>query len=105
MTPSDLQTPRGIPSLVNLDSIEHNRRAAAWHSGARTYFPGMSVRDLEVTPAIGAIAGSKFGAGRLWTILSPPLQVNYDPTGASDRGAELFSLMLQLGGSTLTRQG
>jgi AraC-like DNA-binding protein len=104
MTPCELQPASGIPSLVNLDVIERKQRAAAWHTGARTYFPGMSVHEMGRDPTLGSIAGASFGAGRLWTVLSPPLQVNYDPAGTTRCGAQLFSLMLQLSGSTLTRQ-
>jgi AraC-like DNA-binding protein len=100
----ELQAPAGIPSLVNLDIVERKQRAAAWHSGARTYFPGLSVRNLGLNPATGAIGGSSFGSGRLWKILSPSLQVNYDPVGATDQRSQVFSLMLQLNGSTLAQQ-
>lgn len=104
MASRELQAPTAIPCLVNLASVERRQRAATWHRGARTYFPGLAVRDLALAPAVGAIAGSNFGAGRLWTIISPPVQVNYNPEGATEERAQLFSLMLQIGGSTLTRQ-
>jgi AraC family transcriptional regulator, positive regulator of tynA and feaB len=100
----ELQAPIGIPSLVDLDAVDRERRAAAWHSGARTYFPGLSVSDLSLEPLAGAIAGSRFGEGRLWTILSPPLQVHYDPERVSTERPQIFSLMLQLRGSTTARQ-
>ncbi|HEY0342014.1 MAG TPA: helix-turn-helix domain-containing protein [Steroidobacteraceae bacterium] len=93
----------GIPSLVDLGSVEQERRAAAWHSGARTYFPGLSVSDMSVDP-VGAIGGSRFGEGRLWTILSPPLQVSYDPEAVAPERTRIFSVMLQLRGSTTARQ-
>ncbi len=93
----------GIPSLVDLGAVEQERRAAAWHCGARTYFPGLSVSDMSVDP-IGAIAGSRFGEGRLWTILSPPLQVSYDPNAVPAERTRIFSVMLQLRGSTTARQ-
>lgn len=105
MASCELQSPTGVPSLLNLDALEADQRAAAWHSGARTYFPGLSVRDMCVKPAVGALAGSRFGVGRLWTILSPPVQVSYDPAHLPADCSQLFSVMLQLRGSTLARQG
>lgn len=104
MMTGELQAAVTIPSLLNLDIINECQRAEAWRSGARTYFPGLSVRDLSLNPAVGMIAGTRLGAGRLWTIVSPPLQVCYDPAMVSADRAEIFSMMLQLRGSTLARQ-
>jgi len=93
-----------LPALLDLDVIDSNQRAAAWKCGARSFFPGLSVRDLALLPLLGSIAGASFGAGHLWSILSPPLQVAYDPQGAPPERTQLFSLMLQLSGATLASQ-
>jgi AraC family transcriptional regulator, positive regulator of tynA and feaB len=93
-----------LPALVDLDVIAVSDRAAAWHGGARTYFPGLSVSDMCLRPTLGTIAGARFGPGHLWSIVSPPLQVSYDPTTAPEGHTRLFSLMLQLRGSTLASQ-
>ncbi len=104
MMTCELQAPGAIPSLVDLETVDRDRRAAAWHSGASTYFPGLSVRDLSSEPVVGAIAGSRFGEGRLWTIVSPPLQVSYDPAALAPERTQIFSVMLQLRGSTTASQ-
>lgn len=98
------QTPAPLQALLELDVIEASERAAAWRIGAQTFFPGLSVRDLRQRPALGSIAGSQFGPGHLWTILSPPLQVSYDPAAVSFGKTQLFSLMLQLRGTTVASQ-
>jgi AraC-like DNA-binding protein len=93
-----------LPALLDLDVIDTNQRAAAWECGARAFFPGLSVRDLSLMPLLGSIAGARFGAGHLWSILSPALQVTYDPQGTPPERKQLFSLMLQLSGATLAGQ-
>ena len=98
------QAPAPLQALLELDVIDASERAAAWRIGAQTFFPGLSVRDLRQRPALGSIAGSKFGPGHLWTILSPPLQVSYDPAAVSFEKTQLFSLMLQLRGTTVASQ-
>jgi len=102
----NLQAPvaRSLPALLDLDQIDTAERAAAWKGGARAYFPGLSLRDLSLRPSLGSISGASFGAGHLWCILSPTLQVSYDPLGASPDDAPMFSLMLQLSGATLASQ-
>lgn len=97
-------TTASLPALLDLDSIDTDQRAAAWKCGARSFFPGLSVRDLALMPPLGNIAGASFGAGHLWSILSPPLLVAYDPQGAPPERKQLFSLMLQLSGATLASQ-
>ncbi|HEY0341946.1 MAG TPA: hypothetical protein VGC34_14160, partial [Steroidobacteraceae bacterium] len=79
----NLRAPAPLQALLELDVLDANERAAAWRIGAQTFFPGLSVHDLRQKPALGSIAGSRFGAGHLWTILSPPLQVSYAPSAVS----------------------
>ena len=92
------------PALLELGIIDATERAAAWRCGASSYFPGMSVTDLGNKPSFGSMAGTPFGPGHLWTILSPPVQVSYDPSVAPLQKTQLFSLMLQLRGSTSASQ-
>jgi AraC-like DNA-binding protein len=99
----ELSTPFSTPSMVDLSGVQESLRAAAWRRSAQSCFPGLSVRDLRDNPAFGMIAGAPFGAGHLWIVLSPAVQVSYDPRGAND--AQIFSVMLQIKGSTLARQG
>jgi AraC family transcriptional activator of tynA and feaB len=96
------------PPLLDLAAVEEAQRAAIWSRTARAYFPGLSVRGLRVNPKVGSMCGMQFGAGRLWRILSPPLHVHYEPSDAV-RGddndlSQLFSVMLQLEGSTVAHQ-
>lgn len=96
------------PPLLDLAGVEEAQRAAIWSRTARSYFPGLSVRGLRVNPKIGTMCGMQFGAGRLWRILSPPLHVHYEPGDAArdDENdlSQLFSVMLQLEGSTVAHQ-
>ncbi len=103
---ADLQVPvtGALPALLDLDQIDTSERAAAWRGGARAYFPGLSLKDLSLRPSLGSISGTRFGAGHLWCILSPPLQVSYDPLAGSLEHSQTFSLMLQLSGATLASQ-
>lgn len=99
----ELPAPLGTPSLVDLSGVETTLRAAEWRRSTQTCFPGLSVRDLRADPAFGVIAGTALGSGRLWMVLSPPLRVSYEPRDAQD--AQIFSVMLQIKGSTLALQG
>lgn len=89
---------------LNLQSVEAAQRAALWRRGVRDYFPGLSVRQMGGNLNMGTISGLSFGPGRLWSVLSPPLLVSYDPCGSSDEDTQYFSVMMQMQGSTLARQ-
>jgi AraC family transcriptional activator of tynA and feaB len=92
-----------MASLLNLQSVSAARRAAFWAQRACGLFPGVSVRKVDGRPEAGRISSMSFGPGRIWSVLSPPLIVNYDPSsGRDDRN--LFSLMIQLTGATAARQ-
>jgi AraC family transcriptional regulator, positive regulator of tynA and feaB len=91
-------------ALLNLQGVEESQRAALWSRSARTFFPGLSVRSSPVNPQMGSITGITFGAGRLWTVLSPPLLVSYDPDDAPENLTQIFSVMLQLEGTTIACQ-
>jgi AraC family transcriptional regulator, positive regulator of tynA and feaB len=95
--------PSSIASLLNLQSVAVAQRAAMWTRGVRDYFPGLSVRELGGNLNSGSISGMRFGPGRLWSVLSPPLLVRYDPSGSPGE-TQLFSVMMQLQGSTAARQ-
>lgn len=93
------------PALLDLAAIEEEQRAAIWSRTARSFFPGLTVRGLRVNPKMGTMRGIPFGPGQLWTILSPPLCVEYSPVETDDpRGPHNFSLMMQLEGSTAVSQ-
>jgi len=95
--------PSAMASLLNLQSVSAAQRASLWARQACGFFPGVSVRKVEGSPEAGCISSMPFGPGRIWSVLSPPLIVNYDPaTGRDDR--HLFSLMIQLTGTTAARQ-
>ncbi|MGH8221284.1 MAG: helix-turn-helix domain-containing protein [Steroidobacteraceae bacterium] len=91
-------------SLIDLNTLDEALRAPAWLRCAEHCFPGVSISNLCPNPELGLIAGSSFGSGRLWTIASPPVRVSYDPRGLHEEHAQIFSVMLQLGGATFMRQ-
>jgi len=92
-----------IASLLNLQSVAAAQRAAMWTRSVRDFFPGLSVRELAGNLNTGSISGMSFGLGRLWSVLSPPLLVSYDPSVSAD-GTQIFSVMMQLHGATEARQ-
>lgn len=91
-------------SSLDLRSIDHQRRALVWRQAARTLFPGLKVEALRSDPVCGSIHGRQFGRGQIWSILSPPLRVDYEPLGAAPRTEACFSVMLQLRGATSVTQ-
>jgi AraC family transcriptional activator of tynA and feaB len=86
-------------SVLDLARVDGHDRAALWMRSARIFFPGLSVTKPPINPAAGVIAGVPFGAGRLWSILSPPVLVSYVPCPGVQT-APMFSVMLQLEGGT-----
>jgi AraC family transcriptional activator of tynA and feaB len=92
-----------MASLLNLQSVGAAQRASLWARSARGFFPGISVRRLGGTPEVGRISRMSLGCGRIWSVLSPPLIVTYDPASGND-DRHLFSLMIQLTGTTAARQ-
>jgi AraC family transcriptional regulator, positive regulator of tynA and feaB len=95
---------RHVSTSLDLDFVAVNERAALWRHSARTFFPGLSVRELHGTPR-GSIRGMRFGPGQLWWILSPPTAVHYEPAIHSVNNGETFSVMLQIEGITRAAQG
>lgn len=93
-----------VPSSLDLQVVDEPQRALTWKRAASSFFPGLSVHDLRPNPARGSICGTSLGAGQVWTILSPPVHVEYRPRGRLDASADMFSVMLQLQGSTIAVQ-
>jgi AraC-like DNA-binding protein len=91
-------------SSLDLRSIDHQRRALVWRQAARTLFPGLRVQALRSHPVCGSIHGRQFGRGQIWSILSPPLCVDYEPLASAPRADACFSVMLQLRGGTSVTQ-
>jgi len=94
----------GLASLLNLQAVDVAQRAALWTRSVKSFFPGLSVRELGGTPDRGSISGMPFGPGRLWTVVSPSLLVSYDPSALCDDHNDVFSVMMQLHGSTTACQ-
>lgn len=91
-------------SSLDLQLVDHVRRAVVWRQAARTLFPGLKVEALPSDPSCGSIRGRAFGPGQLWSILSPPLRVDYEPVVGAVRPQAAFSIMLQLRGATSVSQ-
>jgi len=89
---------------LDLQRVERGHRARAWRQAAGTLFPGLEVETLTSEPPYGSIRGRQFGQGEIWSILSPPLCVRYQPAGLPRRQQSAFSLMLQVQGATSVRQ-
>lgn len=92
-----------MAAVLELQSVAAAQRALLWKRSAGHFFPGLSVRLTDESLAVGSIRGLPFGAGRLWSVLSPPLLLDYTPKPKTLDPH--FSVMLQLEGSTLACQG
>jgi AraC-like DNA-binding protein len=91
-------------SVLDLRAVAAAQRGALWRRSVGRFFPGLSVRVMDDPLDLGSISGLPFGLGRLWSVLSPPLRLDYAPTQVGSPFAQHFSVMLQLEGSTLTGQ-
>jgi AraC-like DNA-binding protein len=91
-------------ALLHLQDLETNARASTWACAVRQYFPGSSVQQVQTPSDSALIRGRTFGAGSLWEIVSPPVHFHYAPTGIRS-SRFMISVMLQLEGSTIARQG
>ena len=99
---STMSVTRGASEL-DLANVQRPDRAALWARSAMAFFPGLSVSRPPVNPVAGRITGLPLGAGYLWSILSPPVVVNYVPNARS-QAEPMFSVMLQLAGTIKAAQ-
>jgi len=90
------------PTYLDLDEVPAAKRAGTWSRAADLYFPGLAAR-VPVTARQGQLRGIRCGAGMLWQIDSPPLQLAWSPRHRLD-GEQRFSVLVQLGGTTTARQ-
>ena len=91
-------------SSVDLQSVAHGRRALVWKAAAGELFPGVKIQALPTDPSYGSIQGRQFGPGQVWSILSPPLCVDYEPVASASSTQAVFSVMLQVRGATSVSQ-
>jgi AraC family transcriptional activator of tynA and feaB len=95
---------RPCPSL-DLEGVAESQRAILWRRTARSLFPGLTIRDVRGTPNAGWIEGSEFNLGSIWTMLSPPVAVDYRPQADSTTPVrQSFSVILQLQGTMAAEQ-
>ena len=87
------------PSLLDLSSVDEDRRAGVWALAATSVFPGLSVHDMPAQVPVGQIRSMQMGGGSLWSVLSGPVQVSYAPANGADDPTASISLMMQLFGS------
>lgn len=93
-------------SLLDLQSVAESQRADIWTRTARSFFPGLVIRDLQGTPNAGSMEGRDFGVGSVWTVLSPAVEVNYRPPYPANDARLSFTVLLQLQGvMAVTQQG
>lgn len=89
-----------LPALLDLSTVEEQRRAAVWSTAAPSLFPGLSVQPGVAEPA-GDIRCVEMGGGSLWTVRSSAAMVAYAPSTAHERW---FTIMMQLDGATRVHQ-
>jgi AraC family transcriptional regulator, positive regulator of tynA and feaB len=88
-----------VPSLLDLSSVDEERRAGVWVRTATSVFPGLSINGMPASVPVGQIRSVPMGGGSLWSVLSAPVQVSYAPANGADDPSASISLMLQLFGS------
>ena len=91
-------------SSLDLQGVAESQRAILWRRTARSLFPGLTIRDVRGTPNAGWIEGSEFNLGSIWTMLSPPVAVDYRPQADSSAVRQSFSVILQLQGAMAAGQ-
>lgn len=91
-------------SLLDLRSVAAAQRADIWSRAARSFFPGLTIHDLQGTPNAGTMEGREFGLGSVWTVLSPAVEVNYRPQQDAGEMRLSFTALLQLQGTMTARQ-
>lgn len=103
MSMETLTAPRPRTSL-NLQGIAESQRATVWRKTACSFFPGLTVRNLHGTPDVGSIEGSAFSLGSIWTVLSPPVVVEYRTQPDNNTSRLSFGVILQLQGAMAASQ-
>jgi AraC-like DNA-binding protein len=94
---------RPCPSL-DLQGVVASQRSILWRRTAGSLFPGLTIRDVRGTPNAGSIEGSEFKLGSIWTVLSPPVAVDYRPRVGNPVMRESFAVILQLQGAMAAAQ-
>jgi AraC family transcriptional regulator, positive regulator of tynA and feaB len=91
-------------SLLDLQGVAESQRAITWRKAARSFFPGLTIRNLRGTPNAGSIERSEFSLGSIWTVLSPPAAVDYRPQADGTDVHQSFTVILQLQGAMAADQ-
>src|SRR4051812_30906983 len=86
-------------SSLDLQGVAESQRSIIWRRTAGSLFPGLTIRDMRGTPNAGSIEGSEFNLGSIWTVLSPPVAVDYRPRADSTVMRQCFAVILQLQGA------
>jgi AraC-like DNA-binding protein len=89
--------------LLDLEDVAESQRGTLWRRAARSYFPGLTIRDLRGRLNTGSIEGSAFSLGSIWTVRSPPVAVDYRPQ-AGNAVRQAFAVILQLEGGMAAGQ-
>lgn len=100
----ETQTASRPTSMLDLQSVAESQRADIWSRTAGSFFPGLSIRDVQGTPNAGSMEGREFGLGSVWTVLSPAVEVNYRPQPDASELRRSFTVLLQLQGTMAARQ-
>ena len=94
-----------VPSLLDLSSVDEDRRVGLWSLTATSCFPGLSINDMPSAAPIGQIRSIPMGGGSLWSIVSAPVLVGYSPANGADSDSHAYiSLNMQLEGAMVVSQ-
>ena len=91
-----------MPALLDLSTVDADRRAGLWAGSAPSFFPGLSIHDMPADAPVGQIQSITMGGGSLWSVLSAPVQVTYSP--AMGEGGASISLLMQIDGAMVIGQ-
>lgn len=93
-----------LDPLLDLSSVDEDRRAGVWALTAPSFFPGLSINDMPLTAPVGRISSIDMAGGSLWSILSAPVLVSYSPSYGVDASKTNVTLLMVVGGSMTVGQ-
>jgi len=90
--------------LIDLSSVEQEKRARIWNNAVRDAFPTLSIKLAEQSPSLGTINRISMGSGDLFEIDSAPVDVTHHASVLHSGKDARLSLMVQAKGSMVVRQ-
>ena len=88
--------------LIDLSVLDKEDRASAWSVAMPSFFPGLTVRRMDTSPANGNVIRIPMGGGSFWSVRSPAATVSYTPSRELEMQG--MSLLMQRAGHAVVSQ-